>query len=148
MAQAVYEEMRAEGAVCIADEVQTGFGRVGSHMWAFQTQGVVPDMVTLGKPIGETWPGRPPAPRPIPCPVHCLLAGRPAAPLVAAAPLRRHSGRRRAAARLLAGNGVPMAALVLSASLAAGFCNGMEFFATTGEGREGLRGWRRMDRMA
>jgi len=42
--------------VCIADEVQVGFGRVGSHLWAFETQGVVPDIVTLGKPIGNGHP--------------------------------------------------------------------------------------------
>ena len=49
----MYEEMRAEGAVCIADEVQCGFGRVGQAFWGFETQGVVPDIVTLGKPMGE-----------------------------------------------------------------------------------------------
>lgn len=47
--EAVYKEMRAAGAVCVADEVQCGFGRVGSTFWAFQTQGVVPDIVTCGK---------------------------------------------------------------------------------------------------
>jgi ethanolamine-phosphate phospho-lyase len=47
--QGIYDEMRAEGAVCIADEVQCGFGRVGSHFWGFQTQGVVPDIVTMGE---------------------------------------------------------------------------------------------------
>ena len=52
----VYQHVRAAGAVCIADEVQVGFGRVGSHMWAFQTQAVVPDIVTLGKPIGNGHP--------------------------------------------------------------------------------------------
>jgi len=41
------------GGVCIADEVQTGFGRAGSHFWMFETQGVVPDIVTMGKPIGN-----------------------------------------------------------------------------------------------
>lgn len=49
----VYHEMRKEGALCIADEVQCGFGRVGDTMWAFETQGVVPDVVTMGKPIGK-----------------------------------------------------------------------------------------------
>jgi 4-aminobutyrate aminotransferase-like enzyme len=44
--------VRRAGGVCIADEVQTGLGRVGSHFWAFETQGVVPDIVTMGKPIG------------------------------------------------------------------------------------------------
>ena len=46
---AVYEEMHGEGAVCVADEVQCGFGRVGSAFWAFQLQGVVPDIVTCGE---------------------------------------------------------------------------------------------------
>ena len=49
----VYQEMRVAGVLCVADEVQTGFGRVGEAFWAFGTQGVVPDVVTLGKPIGE-----------------------------------------------------------------------------------------------
>ena len=48
--------VRAAGGVTIADEVQVGFGRVGSHFWAFETQGVVPDIVTLGKPIGNGHP--------------------------------------------------------------------------------------------
>ncbi len=51
-----YRIARSRGAVCIADEVQIGFGRVGSHMWGFQTGNVVPDIVTLGKPIGNGHP--------------------------------------------------------------------------------------------
>ncbi len=51
-----YQYVRAAGGVCIADEVQVGFGRVGSHFWAFETQGVVPDIVTLGKPMGNGHP--------------------------------------------------------------------------------------------
>jgi len=51
-----YKAARKYGAVCIADEVQIGFGRVGTHMWAFETQGVVPDIVTMGKPIGNGHP--------------------------------------------------------------------------------------------
>jgi 4-aminobutyrate aminotransferase-like enzyme/Ser/Thr protein kinase RdoA (MazF antagonist) len=51
-----YRAVRAAGGVCIADEVQVGFGRVGSHFWAFETQGVVPDIVTMGKPIGNGHP--------------------------------------------------------------------------------------------
>lgn len=54
--QDVYEEMRAEGAVCIADEVQCGFGRAGDAFWAFEMQGVVPDMVSIGKPMGNGYP--------------------------------------------------------------------------------------------
>ncbi|XP_042208563.1 ethanolamine-phosphate phospho-lyase-like isoform X2 [Homarus americanus] len=54
----VYKHVRAAGGLCLADEVQVGFGRVGSHMWAFQTQGddIVPDIVTLGKPMGNGHP--------------------------------------------------------------------------------------------
>jgi len=52
----VYRCVRAAGGVCIADEVQTGFGRVGSHMWGFEMQNVTPDIVVLGKPIGNGHP--------------------------------------------------------------------------------------------
>jgi 4-aminobutyrate aminotransferase-like enzyme len=54
--EAAYGHVREAGAVCVADEVQVGFGRVGTHWWAYQTQGVVPDIVTLGKPIGNGHP--------------------------------------------------------------------------------------------
>lgn len=53
---AIYADVRARGGVCIADEVQTGFGRAGTHFWMFETQGVVPDIVTMGKPIGNGHP--------------------------------------------------------------------------------------------
>jgi 4-aminobutyrate aminotransferase-like enzyme/Ser/Thr protein kinase RdoA (MazF antagonist) len=53
---AAYAHAHAAGAVCIADEVQCGFGRVGDAMWAFERHGVVPDVVTLGKPIGNGHP--------------------------------------------------------------------------------------------
>ncbi len=51
-----YRHVRAGGGVCIADEVQVGFGRLGTHFWGFETQGVVPDVVVLGKPIGNGFP--------------------------------------------------------------------------------------------
>ncbi len=51
-----FAHVRAAGGLCIADEVQVGFGRVGSHFWGFETQGVVPDIVTMGKPIGNGHP--------------------------------------------------------------------------------------------
>jgi 4-aminobutyrate aminotransferase-like enzyme/Ser/Thr protein kinase RdoA (MazF antagonist) len=51
-----YRLVRDAGGVCIADEVQTGFGRIGSHFWAFESQGVVPDIVTAGKPAGNGHP--------------------------------------------------------------------------------------------
>lgn len=51
-----YKLVRDEGGLCIADEVQVGFGRVGSHFWGFELQGVVPDIVTCGKPIGNGHP--------------------------------------------------------------------------------------------
>jgi 4-aminobutyrate aminotransferase-like enzyme/Ser/Thr protein kinase RdoA (MazF antagonist) len=52
----VYAIVRAAGAVCIADEVQTGYGRMGDHFYAFEAQGVVPDILVLGKPIGNGYP--------------------------------------------------------------------------------------------
>ncbi|HEV2491166.1 MAG TPA: aminotransferase class III-fold pyridoxal phosphate-dependent enzyme [Candidatus Acidoferrales bacterium] len=51
-----YRHVRAAGGVCIADEVQVGFGRLGTHFWGFETQGVVPDIVVMGKPIGNGFP--------------------------------------------------------------------------------------------
>jgi 4-aminobutyrate aminotransferase-like enzyme/Ser/Thr protein kinase RdoA (MazF antagonist) len=50
------EHVRRAGGLVIVDEVQTGFGRVGNHMWAHGPQGIVPDIVTLGKPIGNGHP--------------------------------------------------------------------------------------------
>ena len=54
--QRVYDMVRAAGGVCIADEVQTGFGRTGEHFWGFEAQGVTPDIVTLAKGIGNGAP--------------------------------------------------------------------------------------------
>ena len=54
--EAAARSIRQAGGMMIVDEVQTGFGRVGTHMWAHQLQGVVPDIVTLGKPIGNGHP--------------------------------------------------------------------------------------------
>ncbi|XP_076449217.1 alanine--glyoxylate aminotransferase 2, mitochondrial-like [Babylonia areolata] len=54
--QKAYEMVRARGGVCIADEVQTGFGRLGSHYWGFEASGVVPDMVTMAKGMGNGFP--------------------------------------------------------------------------------------------
>jgi 4-aminobutyrate aminotransferase-like enzyme/Ser/Thr protein kinase RdoA (MazF antagonist) len=51
-----FAAVRASGGVCVADEVQTGFGRAGKRFWMFETQDVVPDIVTLGKPIGNGHP--------------------------------------------------------------------------------------------
>lgn len=53
---ATYEYVRAAGGVCIADEVQVGFGRIGTHFWAFEAHGVIPDIVVMGKPIGNGQP--------------------------------------------------------------------------------------------
>jgi len=52
----VYQAIREGGGVCIADEVQTGLGRIGTHFWAFEAHGVVPDMVIMGKPLGNGHP--------------------------------------------------------------------------------------------
>ena len=54
--EAVYGFVRQAGGLCIADEVQTGFGRMGSHFWGFETQGVIPDIVTMAKGIGNGYP--------------------------------------------------------------------------------------------
>jgi len=51
-----YEHVRAAGGLCIADEVQAGFGRMGTHYWGFETQGVIPDIVTMAKGIGNGCP--------------------------------------------------------------------------------------------
>ena len=53
---AVYERIRAAGGVCIADEVQTGLGRLGHYYFGFEQQQVTPDIVVLGKPIGNGHP--------------------------------------------------------------------------------------------
>jgi alanine-glyoxylate transaminase/(R)-3-amino-2-methylpropionate-pyruvate transaminase len=52
----VYEHIRAAGGLCVADEVQAGFGRTGTHFWGFETQGVIPDIVTMAKGIGNGVP--------------------------------------------------------------------------------------------
>lgn len=54
--ETAFRHVRDAGGLCIADEVQTGFGRVGSHFWAFELQNVVPDIVVMGKPIGNGHP--------------------------------------------------------------------------------------------
>jgi len=51
-----YQSVRGAGGVCIADEVQTGLGRMGTHFWAFESHGVVPDIVVMGKPLGNGHP--------------------------------------------------------------------------------------------
>lgn len=54
--KSVYDIVHKAGGVCIADEVQTGFGRTGSHYWGFETQGVIPDILTMAKGIGNGLP--------------------------------------------------------------------------------------------
>ncbi|MGF7160546.1 4-aminobutyrate aminotransferase-like enzyme/Ser/Thr protein kinase RdoA (MazF antagonist) [Rhodoligotrophos appendicifer] len=53
---AVFKKVHAAGGLCIADEVQAGFGRMGNFMWGHQTYGVFPDIVTIGKPAGNGHP--------------------------------------------------------------------------------------------
>ncbi|MDH5402985.1 MAG: aminotransferase class III-fold pyridoxal phosphate-dependent enzyme [Candidatus Heimdallarchaeota archaeon] len=53
---AIQDELKKHNILTIADEVQVGFGRVGSHYWGFQTQNILPDIVTLGKPMGNGHP--------------------------------------------------------------------------------------------
>ncbi|MBL3687563.1 aminotransferase class III-fold pyridoxal phosphate-dependent enzyme [Leucobacter zeae] len=52
----IVDRVRAAGGMVIADEVQSGFGRTGSHMWGYQFAGMTPDLVTLGKPMGNGHP--------------------------------------------------------------------------------------------
>jgi 4-aminobutyrate aminotransferase-like enzyme/Ser/Thr protein kinase RdoA (MazF antagonist) len=52
----LYAETRLEGGLCVSDEVQVGFGRFGQHFWGFEFDDVVPDIVTMGKPMGNGHP--------------------------------------------------------------------------------------------
>lgn len=52
----VYAKVRAQGGVCIADEVQVGYGRLGHYFWGFEEQGVVPDIITMAKGMGNGHP--------------------------------------------------------------------------------------------
>ena len=52
----IYQEIRVFGGVVIADEVQSGFGRLGEKMWGYQDDAVVPDIITMGKPMGNGHP--------------------------------------------------------------------------------------------
>ncbi|CRM26713.1 2,2-dialkylglycine decarboxylase [Pseudomonas sp. 37 R 15] len=54
--QQVYGLVRAQGGVCIADEVQVGYGRMGHFFWGFEEQGVVPDIITMAKGMGNGQP--------------------------------------------------------------------------------------------
>ncbi len=54
--QRAYKMAREAGGLCVADEVQTGFGRVGERFWSFELSGVRPDIVTMGKPMGNGHP--------------------------------------------------------------------------------------------
>ena len=54
--ETAFKHVRAAGGVCVIDEVQTGFGRIGTHFWGFQREPVVPDIVVMGKPIGNGHP--------------------------------------------------------------------------------------------
>ncbi|WP_452230908.1 aminotransferase class III-fold pyridoxal phosphate-dependent enzyme [Lacinutrix sp. MEBiC02404] len=54
--KAIYPAIRKQGGVCISDEVQTGFGRLGDYFWGFEGQEVIPDIVILGKPIANGHP--------------------------------------------------------------------------------------------
>jgi 4-aminobutyrate aminotransferase-like enzyme len=54
--QESFQHIRNSGGICISDEVQVGLGRVGSHYWGFELQNVIPDIVTIGKPLGNGHP--------------------------------------------------------------------------------------------
>jgi 4-aminobutyrate aminotransferase-like enzyme/Ser/Thr protein kinase RdoA (MazF antagonist) len=55
-AEAILARLRAAGCLVVADEVQYGLGRSGSHFWGFERRGLVPDIVTLGKPVANGYP--------------------------------------------------------------------------------------------
>ena len=54
--QESFQYVRAAGGICISDEVQVGLGRVGTHYWGFELQKIIPDIVTIGKPLGNGHP--------------------------------------------------------------------------------------------
>ncbi|WP_339654320.1 aminotransferase class III-fold pyridoxal phosphate-dependent enzyme [uncultured Maribacter sp.] len=54
--KSIYPEIRKQGGLCISDEVQVGFGRLGEYFWGYEMYDVVPDIVILGKPIGNGHP--------------------------------------------------------------------------------------------
>ena len=54
--QDTYARVRAAGGLCIADEVQVGFGRMGTSFWGFEQSGVMPDLITIAKPMGNGFP--------------------------------------------------------------------------------------------
>jgi len=51
-----YEHVRAAGGLCLSDEVQTGFGRIGHNFWGFEYHGVKPDIVSMAKQMGNGFP--------------------------------------------------------------------------------------------
>jgi len=52
----IYPAIRKQGGICISDEVQTGFGRLGKHFWGYEAHNVIPDIVIIGKPMGNCHP--------------------------------------------------------------------------------------------
>ena len=51
-----YRAIHEAGGLCIADEIQTGFGRIGENFWAFEYYNITPDIITIGKPMGNGHP--------------------------------------------------------------------------------------------
>jgi 4-aminobutyrate aminotransferase-like enzyme len=54
--QAVHRKVRAAGGLIVADEVQSGLCRLGDHHWGFEDSGIVPDILKMGKPMGDGHP--------------------------------------------------------------------------------------------
>src|SRR5687768_6220442 len=102
----VFTHVRKAGGVCIVDEVQVGFGRVGSHFWGFETQGVVPDIVTMGIMFFSFLSS---SAFSLSSSVFRMLIPLPGKPI---------------------GNGHPIGAVVTTREIADSFCNGMEYFNT------------------
>jgi 4-aminobutyrate aminotransferase-like enzyme len=91
MLKGAVDAIRAAGGIFVADEVQTGFGRTGTHMWGFQRHGIQPDIVTMGKPMGN---------------------GQPIAGLLATTDVLEEFGRKSRYFNTFAGNTVSCAAAV------------------------------------
>jgi alanine-glyoxylate transaminase/(R)-3-amino-2-methylpropionate-pyruvate transaminase len=101
-----YDKVRKAGGLCIADEVQAGFARVGSHFWGFETHGVVPDIVTMAKVRTRH------SNFPVPCHQRRLLNMTN----VAAAAARTFSERLNFFQGI--GNGIPLGAVVTTPEIA------------------------------
>jgi len=125
-----YAQARSFGGLCIADEVQAGFGRTGTHFWGFETQGAMPDIVTMAKGIGNG------------CPLAAVITTPEIAQVLATRihfntfggnPVSMAQGR--AVLRVIEKEGLQQNSLEIGAYLTAGFHNLAEKHSLIGEVR-------------